>query len=250
MAAGVPYVALPPTAVDVEPADSPPLIMAWHGRRPPCTHLAFAAAVPLTGIPGWRVYLGLPDIRDDSDDSDDTVIEQAAARLPVTIEELREELGLETGPVGLAGFSVGACVALRGLARGDVFIAAAALIAPLTAGRAWVDDIAASDPALLLVGGGNDAIVPPADLVELRDLLRTAGASDVELATFRMGHALTAEPGIEARPQIAEAISVDAAITDWFRDRLDIRPRRPVDPSPPLHHTVPHGIERESATAR
>src|SRR5260370_17655265 len=59
-AAGVPYLALPPTSVDVE-ADGPTrLIVAWHGFEPPRSEAAFAAAVPMTGVPAWRVYLGLP----------------------------------------------------------------------------------------------------------------------------------------------------------------------------------------------
>ena len=47
-----------------------------------------------------------------------------------------------------------------------------------------------------------------------------------------MGHALAAQPGTEARPQIAEAISVDTAVTGWFRDHLGIRPRGLSDPAP------------------
>jgi hypothetical protein len=47
-----------------------------------------------------------------------------------------------------------------------------------------------------------------------------------------MGHALAAQPGTEARPQIAESISVDTAVTGWFRDHLGIRPRGRSDPAP------------------
>ncbi len=35
-----------------------------------------------------------------------------------------------------------------------------------------------------------------------------------------MGHALAAEPGTEPRPPITEAVQVDTALTDWFRDHL------------------------------
>ncbi|HEU5155961.1 MAG TPA: dienelactone hydrolase family protein [Streptosporangiaceae bacterium] len=230
-AVGVPYVALPPTAADADPDGTPPLIVAWPGRRPPRTQTALAAAVPMTGIPGWRVYAGLPDGPDDG-----AVVEFAAGRAPALVAEVRTDLGLADGPIGLAGFSLGATVALRVLARREVAVTAAALIAPLPdaelSGQDGAAAIAAGDPALLLAGGGNDDAVPPSELAALRDRLRTAGVSDVELATFRMGHALAAEPGTEARPQIAEAISVDAAVTDWFRDHLGVRPRGLSDPAP------------------
>lgn len=227
-AAGVPYVALPPTTADADPDGSPPLIVAWPGsRRPPRTPAAFAAAMPLTGVPGWRVYLGLPEAADDA-----TVVEQAAVQAPAAIAVLRQELDLERSPLGLAGFSIGGTVALRTLVRGEVPVVAAALIAPLRYGELTAADIAARGPVLLFVGGGADDTVPPSELAATRDQLRTAGVADVELATFRMGHALAAEPGTEARPQIAEAISVDAAITDWFRDHLGVRPRGLSDPAP------------------
>ncbi|HEX6469439.1 MAG TPA: hypothetical protein VF069_10110 [Streptosporangiaceae bacterium] len=234
-AAGMPYVALPPTAADADADGVTPLIVAWPGRRPPRTEVAMAAAVPMTGIPGWRVYAGLPEGADDV-----SIVEYVAGRAPALVAELRADLELPgAGPLGLAGFSLGATVALRVLARREVAVTAAALIAPLAAGEVTLsaDDavsagVAAANAALLLAGGGNDDTVPPSELVALRDRLRTAGTSDVELAVFRMGHALAAHPGTEARPQIAEAISVDAAITDWFRDRLGVRPRGLSDPAP------------------
>jgi predicted esterase len=236
-AAGVSYVALPPTAADADPEGTPPLIVAWPGRRPPRTETALAAAVPMTGIPGWRVYAGLPDGADDG-----AVTELAADRAPALIAEVRTDLGLADGPIGLAGFSLGATVALRVLARGEVAVTAAALITPLSTpglrASGVAEAIAAGHAALLLAGGGNDAAVPPSELAALRDQLRTAGVSDVELAMFRMGHALAAEPGIEARPQIAEAISVDTAITDWFRDHLGVRTRGLSDPAPARGATV------------
>ena len=54
-----------------------------------------------------------------------------------------------------------------------------------------------------------------------------------------MGHALAAQPGTEARPQIAESISVDTAVTGWFRDHLGIRPRGRSDPAPRMATHVP-----------
>jgi predicted esterase len=234
-AVGVLYVALPPTTADADPDGVPPLIIAWPGHRPPRTETALAAAVPMTGIPGWRIYAGLPDGADD-----EAVVERAASQAPALVAEVRTDLGLADGPIGLAGFSLGATVALRVLARREVAATAAALIAPLQVAGHHAADLApdvagaisAGNAALLLAGGGNNPAVPPSELAALRDQLRTAGVSDVELAMFRMGHALAAEPGTDARPQIAEAISVDAAITDWFRAHLGVRPRGLSDPAP------------------
>jgi hypothetical protein len=48
LAAGVPFTALPPTVIVDGPA---PLVSAWHMLDPPCTDAAFAAALPLTGVP-------------------------------------------------------------------------------------------------------------------------------------------------------------------------------------------------------
>src|SRR5437868_11905297 len=59
-AAGVTYIALPPTAVDVVAAGPTHLIVVWPGFDPPRTASALAAAVPMTGVPAWRVFLGLP----------------------------------------------------------------------------------------------------------------------------------------------------------------------------------------------
>src|SRR5689334_2562714 len=57
-AAGVPFTALPPAGA--EPVA--PLVVAWHLMDPPRSDAAFAAALPLTGVPAWRVYLGLPTV--------------------------------------------------------------------------------------------------------------------------------------------------------------------------------------------
>src|SRR6266487_1286705 len=58
VAAGVPYVALPP--VGTPEGESAPLVVAWHLHDPPRSERAMAAALPLKGLPAWRVYLGLP----------------------------------------------------------------------------------------------------------------------------------------------------------------------------------------------
>lgn len=53
----MPFTALRPTVIVDGPA---PLVLAWHMLDPPCTDAAFAAALPLSGVPAWRVHLGMP----------------------------------------------------------------------------------------------------------------------------------------------------------------------------------------------
>jgi predicted esterase len=263
--AEVPYVALPPTAVDAEGERSPTLIVAWHGFDPPCTEAAFAAAVPMTGVPAWRVYPGLrppgggpAGVRDRVYlDLFGPAVEHAVDRLPGVVEGVRRDLGLAEGPLGLAGFSVGGAAVLLALATDAVPVTAAALVAPVAvparavaalerrSGRAYewtdrtravaerldfmarADEIAERDAALLLVSGTEDDVVTPADVAGLRDLLIARGAGTVEAATFRMTHALAAEPGTDAVPPTADAVSVDHALTDWFRAHLTNTPSSP-----------------------
>jgi predicted esterase len=243
---GVPYLALPPTAVDAEHTGG--LIVCWHGFDAPRNHAAMAAALPMTGVPVWRVFLGLrlPDVSErDYLELLGSVAVRATAELPGAVADLRTQLGLPDGPIGLIGHGEGGTLALLAMAQRRIPIAAAALVAPIAIPARAVQarerrygpypwsaetkeiadrldmiaraaEIAVGDPAILLVGGGTDLLVPPGDLSALRDELAEAGAT-VEAVSFRMGHALAAEPGTEPRPQIAAAVSVDAALTDWFR---------------------------------
>ena len=50
---GVPFVALPPE----EGREATSVVILWHGADPPRTEEALAAAVPLRGLPAWRIYL-------------------------------------------------------------------------------------------------------------------------------------------------------------------------------------------------
>ncbi len=247
---GVPFVALPPTAVDAPAQDG--LIVCWHAFEPPRTEAAMAAALPMTGMPVWRVYLGLrlPG-RTENDYLEllGATVERAAAGLADAVAGLRELLGLPDGEVGLVGHGEGAMAALLAMAERRVPVSAAALIAPMArparvvearerrlgpypwtpqtravAERldlaARVAEIAEADPRMLLVGGASDLLVPAEEVQELHGLLTGAGISRAEAVTFRMGHALAAEPGLEPKPPLAAAVSVDAALTDWFRRHL------------------------------
>ena len=265
-AAGTSYFALPPTAVDARPSGPTRLIVAWPGFDPPRTAAALASAMPLTGVPTWRVYLDLPTpsgvaaeglgsgalLETRGVEAYAAAVEGAVESLPAVLAELRADLGIEEGPIGLAGFSVGASAALLALARGTVPVTAAALVTPVLAParaaaalerlagreRSWDDRataaadrldlaplaerIAARDAAVLLIAGAKDRVVSSLEVTELRDRLREHGLNAVEAATFRMGHAMAAQPGVEAQPPTTEAVRVDGVLTDWFRERLAV----------------------------
>ncbi|NGO70249.1 alpha/beta hydrolase family protein [Streptomyces boncukensis] len=143
-AAGVPFTALPPSGSADGPA---PLIVTWHMLDAPRTDAAFAAALPLAGVPAWRAHLGMPmcgarmvDGRVDAALAlarKDPVlaflapfVQRAAAEFPAALDALRGQLPVGDGPVGLLGASLGGTVALRVLATGRIPVRAAALVNP------------------------------------------------------------------------------------------------------------------------
>jgi pimeloyl-ACP methyl ester carboxylesterase len=108
-----------------------------------------AAALPLTEIPAWRVYLGLPMFgsRTPAGGFDEVmnlcaedivlklmgpVVQQAAAEAPAAIAALRAELQIGDWPVGVVGGSMGSAVALLLLAEGAIPVEAAALVSPVS----------------------------------------------------------------------------------------------------------------------
>lgn len=146
VAAGVPFLALPPpggATVDAE------VVVVWHMADPPRSEVAMASALPLAGVPAWRVYLGLPltgrRLPNGSLDAffelgyQDAVLNlfapmtsQAIAELPAALAELRSQLPLGGGPVALVGASAGAFVALSVLVDReiDLDVRAVALVSP------------------------------------------------------------------------------------------------------------------------
>ncbi len=125
IAAGVPYVAIPPQG---EPTSSTPIVAAWHLMDPPRTEAAFAGALPLKGLDAWRVYLGLPmcgsrtppggpeelmrlGYEDAVLNLHGPVTDQAAREFEHALVDLRRQLDLRPGPVGVMGGSIGAAVA-------------------------------------------------------------------------------------------------------------------------------------------
>jgi pimeloyl-ACP methyl ester carboxylesterase len=143
VAAGVPYVALPPE----DAPDGAPLVVVWHLADPPRSETAMAAALPLTGLPAWRVYLGLPlhgsrlpeggldayfqlGYEDAVLKVFDPVCRQAVEEFPAALAALRQELPFGTGRLGLVGGSIGALVALSVLVETSLPVSAVALVSP------------------------------------------------------------------------------------------------------------------------
>jgi pimeloyl-ACP methyl ester carboxylesterase len=138
------YVALPPEG---EP-DGAPVVVAWHLNDPPRSETAMAAALPLDGLPAWRVYLGLPlsgtrlpeggleaffqlGYEDAVLKVFDPICRQAVEELPVALAALRKELGFSGAPLGLVGASIGALVAQSVLAETELPVRAVALVSPV-----------------------------------------------------------------------------------------------------------------------
>jgi dienelactone hydrolase len=143
-AAGVPFTALPPTGSGEGPA---PLIVTWHMLDAPRTDAAFAAALPMTGVPAWRVHLGMPMCGARMVDGRvDAIIElarkdalmaflapfvhQAAEEFPAALVALRDQLPVDDGPIGVLGGSLGGAVALEVLTMRRAPIKAVALVNP------------------------------------------------------------------------------------------------------------------------
>jgi len=132
VAAGVPYVALPPSSG----SRRAPLVVAWHLLGPPRSQHAMVAALPMARLSAWPVYLRLPMLaaRAPLSDPEDLVrcgaedlgfslpspvIERAVAGFPTVAAALRARLPVDDPPIGLVGGSVGAVVLLT-LAEGEV----------------------------------------------------------------------------------------------------------------------------------
>jgi len=156
-AAGVPFTALPPTGATDGPA---PLIVTWHMLDAPRTDAAFAAALPMTRVPAWRVHLGMPMCGARMVDGRvDAVIElirkdplmaylapfvyQAADEFPAVLAALRDQLPVDDEPVGVLGGSLGGAVALEVLTTGRIPIKAVALVNPAARIRSAVELIEA-----------------------------------------------------------------------------------------------------------
>jgi len=153
VAAGVPFIAVPPTT---GPSSAAPIVVAWHLMDSPRTEAAFAAALPLDGLDAWRIYLGLPmyGSRTPPGGADELmrlgyedavlhlygpVTSQAAQEFEAAFADLHGQLDLGDGPIGMLGGSVGASVAQLVIAQGDLDISAAVLVSPMVQLRPIVE---------------------------------------------------------------------------------------------------------------
>jgi len=155
-AAAVPFLALAPASGN----PAAPVVVAWHLMDPPRSEAAIAAALPLSGLDAWRIYLGLPmcgerlpeggaeelmrlGYQDAVMNLQGPIAAQGAAEFPAVLAALRSRLGLQRGPLALVGGSMGSAVAALVLteiapAAGEP-VAAAVLISPMVQLRAAVD---------------------------------------------------------------------------------------------------------------
>lgn len=123
------------------------MIVTWHMLDAPRTDAAFAAALPMIGVPAWRVHLGMPMCGARmADGRVDAAIElarkdalmaflapfvrQAADEFPAALAALRDQLPVDDEPIGVLGGSLGGAVALETLTAGRTPIKAVALVNP------------------------------------------------------------------------------------------------------------------------
>jgi len=256
VAAGVPFTALPP--VEGGPA---PLIVTWHMLDAPCSDAAFAAALPMHGVPAWRVHLGMPmcgarmvDGRMDAVGElirEDALmaylypfVRQASEEFPAALASIRRQLPVEDGPLGVLGGSLGGAVALRVLADTDVPVFAGAVVNAAIRMRTVVDlfphdpydaeseravdglDFLAKAPAIadrapLLVVSGERD--HPGLRADAVRLAEALGERGELLSIPGLAHPLADQPGIEPAPQLPIAREVDAGLVRWFRRHLEAR---------------------------
>lgn len=257
VAAGVPYLAVPP-AGGVR-ADAP-VVLAWHLMDAPRTERAFAAALPLDGLDTWRIYLGLPlsGARSPGDEElmrlghedavrnlQGPVSAQALDELEPAWAALRVRFGFGHGPVGLLGGSIGSAVAQLVLAESAVEVQAAVLVSPVARLRPVVDALGRHYGITYPWDAGSEAVAARLDFVARAGELEgvpvriVVGADDDPDGVRRpaaalhdalpgsdlivvdgMAHALAEEPGVDPAPQTAHAAVVDAHAVDWFRRHL------------------------------
>lgn len=205
IAAGVPYLAVPPTT------DRPdaPVVVVWHLHDAPRSHRAMAAAVPLAGLDAWRIYLAMPltgarlppggleafyslGAQDAVRNVFEPSIVGAAQELPATLTQIRAELGTGDGPLGLMGGSAGAATAELVLAESDLAVTAAVLVNPLVQLKPLVAEVGKHYSIEYPWDEATDAIAQRLDFVARADdiaahlapaaILVVTGAKDDPLA--------------------------------------------------------------------
>ncbi|WP_327113978.1 alpha/beta hydrolase [Nocardia sp. NBC_01730] len=253
-AAGVPFTALPPAG-----GGAAPLIITWHMLDAPRSDAAFAAALPMHDLPAWRVHLGMPmcgaRMVDGSMDAGlellrkDVLmsalypfVRQATEEFPAALASIRAQLPVGDGPIGVLGGSLGGVVTLRILTDTEIPVFAGAVVNAAIRLRSVVglfpgdypyddessravdsldfiahaDSIAGRAP-LLVVSGELDHPALRADAARLVDAV---GEGTEFLSIEGLAHPLADEPGIEPAPQLPQARTVDAGLTEWFQRHL------------------------------
>lgn len=144
IAAGVPYLAIPPP----DPAPTVPIVVALHAFEPPRSEAALAGTLPLLGLPAWRFYLGLPLFghrlpkggvsevnrlgrEDYLLQLYSPVVRQAAAELPLAVAELRRSFSLADAPLGLMGVGAGGAAVFLALIESDLPVGAVGVVNPV-----------------------------------------------------------------------------------------------------------------------
>ena len=269
LAGEVPFVALPPEGGRA----TAHVVVGWHLLDPPRTESAFATAMPLAGLDAWRIYLGLPmtGSRIPAGGSDEflrlgyedavlnlygPISDTAVREFEPAFADIRDQLGIAEGPIGVMGGSLGAAIALRVIAESDVAVQAGVLVSPMIRLRSVVQTMegqygvtyrwsAASESVAdrldfvaraneishpdggtaILLAVGEDDDVPgfrqPA--LEFREALaqRDDETARAEFVLVRgMSHALAEEPGVAPAPQTPHAAELDRRAVDWFHRYL------------------------------
>ena len=250
IAAGVPFVALPPAGGSRPDA---PVVVAWHLLDPPRTEVAFASAVPLTGLDAWKIYFGLPLSGSRMPDggpaeiqqriADDVVlrlhryvVDGAAEEFPSAYAAVRKELGLaDDGPLGVMGGSMGSAVAQ--LVMTDRPVQAAVLFSPVTRMRTTIDALARHYGATYGWTPPSTAFADRTDfLVRAAEIGKTpiryvAGADDLSDAFLEPVAAVTAE--LERR-----GATVDLRVVPGMGHALAAEPGTDAAPQTPQAETA------------
>lgn len=225
----------------------------------PRSDAASAAALPMDGLPAWRVHLGLPMCGARMADGSTAAVQelfrgdplmsflwpfvrQATEEFPAALASLRAQLPVGDGPIGVLGGSLGGAVALRVLARTDVPIFAGAVVNAAVRMRSVADLFPGNHPYDAESRGIVDSLDFVAEAPTLAQrapvlvvsgeldhpALRTDAAELVDAMAGRaelltvpgLAHPFAEEPGVEPAPQLPLARTVDAGLTSWFRRRL------------------------------
>ncbi|MEV4620086.1 alpha/beta hydrolase [Asanoa sp. NPDC049573] len=242
-AAGVPFLAVPPASGRATAL----VVVGWHLLDPPRTEAAFAAALPLTDLDAWRIYLGLPmcGARLPSGGFDELmrrgyedavlnlqgpIATQGAEEFPAALAALRDRLGFDGGPLALVGGSMGSAVALLALAESapaaGLAISAAVLISPISQLRAAVEATGRRygisygwGPASTAVAQRLDFVARAADVAAGQPAIRfVVGAADDEAGfrapARRLADALAATYADPTRVDVVTIAGMGHALAD------------------------------------